>query len=578
MSSVHNVQIAADQIRVGQTDGVRITPGENCVLTVDGVNVTSPVQISSGQAVTWQGHGPLPQPFRLVASKDRMTVNLIIDSDCHYKWEADLLPDESGYVVNCVQKKDPARPLTVTDIIDEFKKQRFQANINWLALENAVNSKTSNPVPIAEGEPVTEGKNGWVETHFSTEEEVSFTRLGDRLNYREKRRIPVIRTGELMATIHPPTNGKAGKDVWGNLIPPKPVHPVNCRFKQNVREMNGNVYAAITGRPSMTRGVRPILDVIPAYTVAGDVDLETGHVHFEGDVIVHGNVLETMKVTAGQRIFVYGGVYNAELVAGGSVDVEGTVRKSKVYAGQRGVLAQKLERPLQQFYKQASAAERSRHMLEEQAQKQRKVVPTAELLNRLLLDHYPDVLKEGKRVLNIIQQFKGHLPEELAPLKEILARFIHESSLRFNFATWQGVLQETDQCLREKLAACLQHETLTLQTADVSELHVDGDVVFTGKGSTHSHIRAGKRIVFMQANASCRGGTLRAGDAIIAAHLGSLTGNKTTCRAGNRISAKSVQHCDIQIAGAVRYVEEMEEIEFYRDGEHTLTRNRREAM
>lgn len=575
MNAGNGIQVTGDKIRIADPDlkSALIVPGKHCILTVSGRKVSSPIQIAPEDDVTWRGAHETDPPFEFKVTADRLQVQLTVYADCYDKWAASLERKKERWIVNCSPEPDPNRPVRVDDIIRQYRARRFQAVLDRSAVEQALDEKAGTPVVIARGIPATKGKNGWVEPHFALDEEVEFETTGNRINFREKRRIPILRAGDLMATVHPPTPGKPGTDVWGHPIPPAPARPAKYRLKQNVREDNGKIYAKITGRPSMTREVSPVLDVVSVYTVPGDVDLTFGHVRFEGDVIVLGNILESMKVTATQRIIVHGGVYGAELAAGGSVHVDQTISNSKVYAGQRGTLARKLQQPLKKLYRHVMSVEKSRQQLESEAKKQQKTVLQTDILYHLLTRFYPDTTKQIKTVLNLLDTAnKGLLPNEFIPVKESLERLVEESKSRFRLATWQSVRDELQRFLHETLATCLQKETLTLQTADVSELEVHGDIVFTGKGSTHSHMSASERILFTKPNASCRGGSLTAGKRIVAENLGSLSGSKTVCRAGKRIAAKSIQHCDIQIEGPVQYVEDMTDIEFYKDKDQTRSR------
>lgn len=577
MSPIRNVQLIDDKIRLvdGHAEKVLIKPGDNCVLTVEGKKVNTSIHIGPDEEVTWHGAADTDPPFELTVSSDHLQVLLTVFSDHYFKWAGSLESVPGGWILHCVPKPDLAHPVTMQDVMQQYRELKLQASVDEPAIERALKEKSGQPVVIANGNPPVEGKDGSVEPHFPLDEEVPFAEAGDRLNYREKRRIPIVRSGELMATIHPPVAGKPGADVWGRPIPPKPTRAVHYRLKPSVQEEGGKIYAKITGRPSITQGASPVLDIVPVYTVPGDVDLTTGHVRFEGDVLVLGNVMETMQVIAGQRILIHGSVYNAELVAGGSVHIDQTVRKSKVYAGQRGVLARKLRQPLQQLYRQVQQVETWRARIENEAKKANKAVQEKDIIFHLLNNRFSDIIKHARHILNICETFRGFLPDELKPLEESLDRLLLDHANQFRLATWQMVVLQLTLCIEEGLHALLENETLTLETADISELEVNGDLVFTGKGSTHSTLSASRNILFTKPNASCRGGSLTAGQHIVAENLGSLSGSKTTCRAGQRISAKSIQHCEIQIAGPVRYVEEMTEIEYYKEDDQTLSRSRR---
>lgn len=575
MSPIRNVQLIDDKIRLveGHVEKVLIKPGDNCVFTVEGKKVTTSIHIGPDEEVTWHGSTDTDPPFELTVSSDHLQVLLTVFSDHYFKWAGSLESVPDGWVLHCTPKPDLTRPVMVEDVLQEYRELKLQASVDKPAIERALKEKSSQPVVIANGKPPVEGKDGSIEPHFPLDEEVVFEEAGDRMNYREKRRIPIVRSGELMATIHPPVSGQPGTDVWGRPIPPKPTRAIRYRLKPSVQEEAGKIYAKVTGRPSITRSASPVLDIIPVYTVPGDVNLTTGHVRFEGDVVVLGDVMETMKVIAGQRIIIHGSVYNAELIAGGTIHIDHTVRKSKVYAGQRGVLARKLRQPLQQLYRQVQQVETWRGRIESEAKKANQSVQEKDILFHLLNNRFPDIMKHMKHILDIFEAFHGFLPDELKPLEESLDRFMLDHTNQFRLTTWQTVVRHLKHCIEEGLHPLLEEETLTMETADLSELEVHGDLVFTGKGSTHSTLSANRNILFTKPNASCRGGTLTAGQHIVAEHLGSLSGSKTVCRAGGRIRAKSIQHCDIQIAGPALYVEEMTDAEYYKEDDQTLSRS-----
>lgn len=575
MKKIDFIQIVNNLIVIGeQLDNASLVPGENCYLTVNGKKMTSPVRVTPGDAVTWHVQNPTPSSlFELSMSQDRLHVLLTVYENYHTNWRAQLDSGHDGTVVNCVPEMDLTRPVTAADVIQQYRDQKFQARLDHAAIERALREKSQKPVVIASGEAAIEGKNGWIEPHFSSDEEIPFEQSGDKLNYREKRRIPVIHRNECMATIHPPATGKPGTDVRGELIPPRPAHAVNYRLQHNVYEKDGKVYAAITGRPSITAGTKPILDIVPVYTVTGNVDLETGHVRFAGDVIVHGNVMETMKVTAAHRLIVHGGVYGATLVAGGSIHVDQNIRKSQVFAGQYGTITRRLQQPLTKLVEQIKAADQSRQQLQDAAAKKQQMLPAAGILQYLLKHNYPDLLKRTQELVQFMASSATYLPEELSSLQETLERLITESHSQLQITTWQTARQQLERWLNEQAASYLQGESITTQTADISHLEVDGDVIFNGKGSTQSNIVASKRILFTKRDASCRGGRLEAGERIVAERLGSFHGSKTECRAGYSIAARNIQHCDIQIEGLTQYVEEETNIEYFREDGQTLFRH-----
>lgn len=74
--------------------------------------------------------------------------------------------------------------------------------------------------------------------------------------------------------------------------------------------------AEIAGRPCWDRGR---LCVRPELIISSDVDVSTGNIKFSGDVIVNGDVKESLTIKAGGMVEVKGSVYNARVVAGSNV-------------------------------------------------------------------------------------------------------------------------------------------------------------------------------------------------------------------------------------------------------------------
>src|SRR5690606_24180349 len=75
------------------------------------------------------------------------------------------------------------------------------------------------------------------------------------------------------------------------------------------------------------------LEVRPSLEIAGDVDLSTGHVRFDGDVAVRGNVADEMIIEAGGDVLVHGSVDRAQIRAAKKVDIRGGTVQSRIEAG-----------------------------------------------------------------------------------------------------------------------------------------------------------------------------------------------------------------------------------------------------
>src|SRR6056297_2419159 len=136
------------------------------------------------------------------------------------------------------------------------------------------------------------------------------------MDFHSKNLINNVLRGEKIVTKVEPSEGEAGKDVFGREIePPTPKEAKLPRAKNTVRK-NNSVYAAKDGQ-IVREGKKISID--PIYQVRGDVDLEEGNIDFVGSVKITGDVREGFKIKASGDIEVGGNVGASDLESGGSV-------------------------------------------------------------------------------------------------------------------------------------------------------------------------------------------------------------------------------------------------------------------
>jgi uncharacterized protein (DUF342 family) len=136
-----------------------------------------------------------------------------------------------------------------------------------------------------------------------------------RINYRQRTASQEVAEGELLATIVPGVPGEPGVNAMGDILKPRPFRKASLRCEKNVRcdPAQRACFAAADGRLRLSANA---LAVDETFTVRGDVNLETGNVHFGGRIAVAGNV-EDMT----------------ELIAHGSIDVGGVIGAARVDSG-----------------------------------------------------------------------------------------------------------------------------------------------------------------------------------------------------------------------------------------------------
>lgn len=186
-------------------------------------------------------------------------------------------------------------------------------------------------VVVAQGTPAIEPVDARVEYGFETgPAALRPTILEDgRADFRAMGFVHNVVPGQVLARRWPPRLAKPGTTVLGHLVQPAFPKDVTLMAGKGAEvSPDGQTIVAVEGgAPYVEDGV---VSVRKSICVRGDVGLATGHIHFDGDLEVTGNVQTQMRVQATGAIVVHGFVEGAALVAGGKIVVGGSVRKQSL--------------------------------------------------------------------------------------------------------------------------------------------------------------------------------------------------------------------------------------------------------
>ena len=154
------------------------------------------------------------------------------------------------------------------------------------------------------------------------------------IDFRDQGAIPTVSAEQPLMRRIPPTAGKAGRTIRGEVL--EPVPGKNDQFAENlvgayVAPDDANLLRAVfSGQPVRCGNAVNVESVLQLR----GVNMATGNIAFDGTVNIEGEVLPGMKVHASGDIVVAGVVDNAVLNAGGDIRVSGgIIAKSRVRAG-----------------------------------------------------------------------------------------------------------------------------------------------------------------------------------------------------------------------------------------------------
>ena len=138
---------------------------------------------------------------------------------------------------------------------------------------------------------------------------------------------PVVHAGMVLAQLEPGTPGKAGHDLLGNPIPPRPPRAVHLPHGEYTAiDEDGRSLRATRDGYAVMRNL--LIHVVPMAVHEGDVTIASGVVETEEGLIVTGSVRELGVVRAEGDVHVLGEVQAAHVTS-----VHGTITIARSAAG-----------------------------------------------------------------------------------------------------------------------------------------------------------------------------------------------------------------------------------------------------
>jgi len=229
-----------------------------------------------------------------------------------------LAPEPGGQAIELTDAKQKLTEAGVVHGIDETALVEFLAAKEY-----------GEPFVVAKATPPTDGEDGRLVFHFSTDERTGAPVEigGGRVDYRTLDLFVPVTEGELLVTKTDATEGTPGTSVKGNSIKQRPGKETSLPRGKNVsfNDDRTEIHASCAG---MVEFVNNAINVSSVYKINGDCDMGVGNIDFEGSVHITGSVRSGYTIKATDGINVGGGVEAAQLIAGGNVEVKGGMQGS----------------------------------------------------------------------------------------------------------------------------------------------------------------------------------------------------------------------------------------------------------
>jgi len=371
--------------------------------------------------------------------------------------------------------------IEIQQIMNELEVLNVCRGIHYEEIVKALNASEPGSYVIATGIEPLEGCDGWIELSLHPVDGGNAMKIqtGSIIDDPQLANLPVVRDGQIIATIHPPTTGSPGNTVTNEIIPPKPTVPILVQPGRGVDiiEDGTKIVATETGRPWFEQfGIYIKVSLIPILTHIGDVDDTMENIFFDGDVEIVGNVQDGRIVQANGNISVIHQVNHATLHAKQSVYIGQNVINSTIIAGNNTLLATELTNLLT----------RAQYFIE-------KLLLSIHQLMNISAFKMTDIQKKG-----LLPLIKLLLEHKFSSLTDILKEYIDTCNHQRNFldSKWGDIAKKLERCFFtsapnethtvEQLGELL-NDILALQNKSCTNSHHQGSIeLLHAKNSTIS--------------------------------------------------------------------------------------------
>lgn len=220
-----------------------------------------------------------------------------------------------------LQLDETGQELTVKDLKDWLMLHDVKAGIMEEAIEDMIEHDIYDVyVEIARGKESIKGKDGYYIFHVSNPETIKGPKILEdgSVEYTHTEEYTIVEEGDLLAEYVPPTNGIYGYTVENKVQVPVKGKGIPQLRGKGFRIEEGKYYAAKKGKADVTENGIYITDLLE---IKGDVDINSGHIDFKGNVNIRGDVHSGMTVKAEGDIEIKGHVGNCIIEAGGNITI-----------------------------------------------------------------------------------------------------------------------------------------------------------------------------------------------------------------------------------------------------------------
>ncbi len=145
------------------------------------------------------------------------------------------------------------------------------------------------------------------------------------IDFRERRIMVGVSTGQCIATKIPAVQGAPGINVYGEETPAKEGKDVKINMLNDVKFSNETLQITATKNGVLSIVNNNVIKVCSHQVLLGDIDFETGNVESMNCLTIRGSVQPGFRVTVAGDVEISGAVMSSKVLSHGNIVVKGGV-------------------------------------------------------------------------------------------------------------------------------------------------------------------------------------------------------------------------------------------------------------
>lgn len=334
-----------------------------------------------------------------------------------------------------------------------------------------------------------------------------------------KGEIKTVKKGQIIARIIKGKRGIEGKNVKGVKLEAHEVKKIVLNLGESVRLIGDAIIALDEGMPVYIEKNHKI-EVKKKYEVPLDVNIKTGNIKFNGQVVVKGNVEENFSVYGSAGVNIMGNVAGGNIKSLSNISIAGKNLRAKIESGFLVDDFNKVSSVLENLKKNFSLLKDNLNMiLSNNLLKDKKL---GSLVRTLLDVKYVSIEKSYDFIKNYIEPLFGNT-NDLSKLFEqnILALCVINIK---SIDDIDDILNVIEKYIVEIDSIFYLDSKTVLSYTQGSEVFSKGDILISSEGVYASNLISDSNIIFQDEDMILRGGYLKAKNFIKAGIVGTKSG------------------------------------------------------